>query len=154
MEIRNCVDGIILDVGSDGVRVWNIAVKVGYSSVGIRDIGTNFRRGSMDSRWKFGLGAQSQYSVLSSDQTEVIDGTHVEDLKSPVEVRPPGDDPLLILPRVKKSRDGIPFAPLDKLPLNLCHCPTIESILLNNSKRISLVQLTPLAGLSHPARTD
>ena len=60
MEIRNGVDGIILDVGSDGVRVWNIAINVGYSSVGIRKIGTNFRRGSMNSRWKFSLGAQSQ----------------------------------------------------------------------------------------------
>ena len=59
MEIRNGIDGIILDVGSDGARVWNIAINVGYSSVGIRDIGTNFRRGSMDSRWKFGLGAKS-----------------------------------------------------------------------------------------------
>lgn len=91
---------------------------------------------------------------VSSDQTEVVDGTHVKDLKNPVEVRPPGDDPLLVLPRVKKSRDGIQFAPLDKLPLNLCHGPTIESILLNNSKRVSPVQLTPLAGLSHPAQTD
>lgn len=84
----------------------------------------------------------------------MVDGTHVKDLKNPAEVRPPGDDPLLVLPRVKKSRDGIPFAPLDKLPLNLCHGPTIESILLNNSKRVSPVQLTPLAGLSHPAQTD
>ena len=52
-------------------------------------------------------------------EREVSDGhdsshrTHVKDLESLVEVRPPGSDRLFIALRVQMPRDHIPFTPLD-----------------------------------------
>jgi hypothetical protein len=60
--------------------------------------------------------------------------THAKDLKNPIEVQPPGGNHLLVVLRVKSSRYHTPFAPLDQLPLDICHRPAIESISVNGSK--------------------
>ena len=54
------------------------------------------------------------------------DGTHVEDTKNSLEVQIPGRDRLFIVPRVIESRDRIPSAPLDDVPLDLVHNPDPE----------------------------
>ena len=57
------------------------------------------------------------------------DGTHVKDLKNLVRVQLPGGNHFFIFLRVETLRNHIPFAPLGKPRLNVCHCPTIEDIL-------------------------
>ena len=71
----------------------------------------------------FGSGKSATVITHSSDRT------HVKDLKNLIEVRPPGVDRLFITLRVETPRDHIPFAPLDQLPLDICHYPTIKYIL-------------------------
>ena len=57
----------------------------------------------VDAFWK-----QEVNTCLSLD-----DRTHVKDLKSLFEVRPPGRGHLFFVLRVEVSRDHIPFTPLD-----------------------------------------
>ena len=64
---------------------------------------------------KFGLGIPSQQSSYQDD------GTHVEDLKNPVEVRSPGCDLLFVVLRVEVLRNRASFALLDDLPFDLRH---------------------------------
>ena len=80
--------------------------------------------------------------------------THIKDPKHIVEVQPPGGDRLLILLRVETPRNRVLFAPLDQLPLNICHRPAIEIILVGDSRCISLVPLTPPMHLSYRTRAD
>ena len=55
------------------------------------------------------------------------DGTHVKDVKGPVEVQPPGGDRLFVALRMEKSTNLISFTPLDDVSLDLGHSPAIES---------------------------
>ena len=80
--------------------------------------------------------ASSFWKRKVSDGHRSDDKTHVKDLKDIVEVQPPGDDRLLIFLCVQTPRDRIPFAPLDQLPLNICHRPGIESILVGGSRSV------------------
>ena len=68
-------------------------------------------------RPKFGLEAEGQQSSYRSD------GTHVKNTEGPVEIQPPGGDHFLIFLRVIKSRDHVPFTPLDDVSLSLVHSP-------------------------------
>jgi hypothetical protein len=56
------------------------------------------------------------------------DRTHFKDLKNPFDVQLPGGDRRFISLPVEIFREHIPFTPLDEPPLNICHCPAIESI--------------------------
>ena len=56
------------------------------------------------------------------------DGTHVEDVKDSVEVQFPGGDRFFIARRMDESRDRVPLALFDDLPLDLCHSPAIKSV--------------------------
>ena len=89
-----------------------------------------------------------------SDGRRSDDRTHVKVPKDIVEVQPPGGDRFFIFLRMETPRDRIPFAPLDHLPLNVCYRPEIESILVDDSRSMSLVPLTPSIHLSHHTRTD
>ena len=64
---------------------------------------------------KFGLRIPSQQSSYEDD------GTHVEDLKNPVEVRLPGCDLLFVILCVEVLRNRASFALLDDLHLYFRH---------------------------------
>ena len=83
----------------------------------IRGVLMNARAGYVCVRPKFNLEAEGQQSPYRSD------GTHVEDMKGPVEIQPPGGHRFLIFLRVIKSRDRIPFTLLDDVPLDRVHSP-------------------------------
>ena len=82
------------------------------------------------------------------------DGTHVENLKNPLQVHPPGGNCLFVFLRVEMPRDCIPSSPLDDLLPNICHDSTVGSIIGGGSRYMSLVILTPKIDLSHHTRTD
>jgi len=82
------------------------------------------------------------------------DRTHVEDLKNILEAQPPGRDRLSIFLRVEMPTDRAPSIPLDELPLDIRYGPAIESIIMDGSRCVSLVQLTPTTDLLHRTRTD
>ena len=66
--------------------------------------------------------------TVGNGHTEVARGTHVEDMKNPVEVQPPGGDLFLVVPRVEEPRGRISFAPLGDVPLDFGRGPVIESL--------------------------
>jgi len=68
----------------------------------------------------FGLEVESQRSSCRGD------GTDLKDTKNPVEVQLPGGDRLFIFFRVISSRDCVPFASLDDMPLDLVYNPDRE----------------------------
>jgi hypothetical protein len=73
---------------------------------------------------ELGLGVNGQQ--WSHDDA---DGTYVEDEKDLTEIRPPGGDRFLVVLRVDKPRDCVPFSFLDNLPLNLYQLAMIKSII-------------------------
>jgi len=49
-------------------------------------------------------------------------------MENPVQVRPPGNDRLIIIAlRMETSGDRVLFTPLGDVPLDIGHNPTIES---------------------------
>ena len=92
---------------------------------------------------KFGLRILSQQSSYEDD------GTHIEDLKDPVEVRLPACDFLFVVLGVEVSRSRASFALLYDLPLDLRHGPKIRSKMspTSCSKCAVLAQLTSSAAL-------
>jgi hypothetical protein len=72
------------------------------------------------------------------------DGTHVEDMKDPVEVQPPGGDRLFIILRVEKSRDAAFRLPRLTMLLWISATALRLRALVSESPnvRASLVQLT------------
>ena len=57
-------------------------------------------------------------------------------MKDPVEIQPPGRDRIFISPRVDSSRDCVPFALLDDVPLDFGHSPAIGSPVSWTARRI------------------
>ena len=98
--------------------------------------------------------ASSFWKRRVSDGHRSDDKTHVKDLKNIVEVQPPGDDRLLIFLYLQTPRGRIPFAPLGQPPLNICHRPGIESILVGGPRSVSPVPLTSSIRSSRHTRTD
>jgi len=82
------------------------------------------------------------------------DRTHVEDLKNLFEAQPPVGDYFSVFLRVEMPKDRAPFIPLDKLLLNICCGPAIESIVIDSSRYMLLIQLTLTTDLSHHTRDD
>ena len=48
-------------------------------------------------------------------------GTHVKNVKDPVEVQPPGSDRVFIALCMEEARNGVALALFDYTPLYLCH---------------------------------
>ena len=90
---------------------------IGNNGVPVRGVLMNTRAGCVCIYPKFSLEAEGQQSSYRSD------GTHVKDMKGPVKIQPLGDHRFLVVLRVIKSRDRIPFTPLDDVPLDLVHSP-------------------------------
>jgi len=86
---------------------------------------------------QFGLEVQSQQSPDGND------GTHVEDLKNPVEVQLPGRDFLLVALCMEMSRNHVPFALLDDPPSDLRQGPEV------GSETSSTNHLAGIAGVTH-----
>ena len=84
-----------------------------------------------DTRRKLGYEylrlARSDERIISDDQAGVH-WTHAENMKNPVEVRLPTDNRLLVIPRMKKSRDCVTSALLDDLPLYFRDSPVIQNM--------------------------
>ena len=121
-----------MDVRNDGVGVCNALTNVGNDQVCVNR--------------KLGLGEVSQRRSYRSG------GTHVEHMKNPLEVRPPGGNCLFIVLRVEMSGDYVPFASLD-VPLNLCHSPAIGNS-ISGSPDISTSGLTHVVNCSIASNTD
>ena len=79
------------------------------------------------------------------------DTTHIEYVKDPVELQPPGGDLFLIT--VDESRNRVAFALLGHLAFNFCNRSAIKHIIRQPSNRPSLAQLTSSIGLSPRVRT-
>ena len=82
---------------------------------------TNVGNDDMCVYCKFGLEMDAQ------QRSHPISRTYVEDMESPVEVRPPTGDRLFIILRVEESGEHVSLTPLGDLRLYLCHGPAIES---------------------------
>ena len=70
---------------------------------------------------KFGLGVQGQKCSYEDD------GTHVENMKEPIQIRFPPCYLVLVVLGMDKSRDRISFALLDDIPLNRRHSSVVRS---------------------------
>ena len=81
------------------------------------------------------------------------DGTHVEDVKDPVEVQFPGGDRFFIARRMDESRDRVPLALFDDLPLDLCHSPAIKSV-VSELPKVGITGSTHVINCSIASRTD
>jgi len=90
----------------------HVAMHLGNHVVGVYNVVMGVYR-------ELGLRANSEQEPHGNN------GTHIEDMKDPVEVCLPGSDCLLITLRMEKLRHRIPLAVFDGLPLNLCHSPVI-----------------------------
>jgi len=75
-------------------------------------------------------------------------------MEDPGEVQPPGSDRLLIAPRVEEPRDGVPFPPLDDLPLNICHSPVIQGMVSESCIMCTSASFTYTVNSSIAPRTD
>ena len=73
-------------------------------------------------------------------------------MENPIEVQPPGSDRLLLALCMVTSRDRIPFTPLDNVPLDLVHSPTIESS-VNESHGVCIASSTYVVNCSIALRT-
>ena len=89
--------------------------------------------------------ASSVWQCTVSNGRTKSGGTHVKDVKDPVEVQPPGGDCLFVALRVEKTTDRISFAPaLDDVPLDLGHSPAVE-ISVSESPNVHIVGSTHVA---------
>jgi len=76
-------------------------------------------------------------------------------MEDPAEVRLPTDNRLLVVPRMKKSRDFVTSTLLDDLLLYFCDSPAIgKAVSRGPGIYTPLFQLTSSIGLSHRARAD
>jgi len=116
------VGDIVPELRNDDMGVYDALVNVRNSGVGVRDVMMNVRGDYVCVYRELSLEADNQR------WSHKVDGTHIEDVKDPVEVQPPGGDHLLIILRVEMSRDCISLARLDEVPLYLGHSPAIESL--------------------------
>jgi hypothetical protein len=73
-------------------------------------------------------------------------------MKNPIELQLPTGDCFLVVPRMEKSTDRVPFALFDDLPLDLPYGSVAGSVSYPN--RASPVQLTSSVDLSPGIQTD
>lgn len=95
---------------------------------------------------------RSEEGTVNSDQAGA-DTTHIKDNKDSVELGTPSGNRLLVVLRVKESRDCIASALADDLVLYFRNSSAIESV-MGIRTTILLVQLTSSIDLSHRAPTD
>lgn len=80
--------------------------------------------------------------------------TYIEDVKNPVEVRPPDRDFLFVVLRMENAGNGVPFAQLEDVPLDLRDGAEIKNTIrksevISTPPPVPLVQLT-LSALQLP----
>ena len=138
---------VVVDVGNDSPGICDVIADVGDDGLGVHNITANIRHDYKRGYRKFGLEADSQQCSHSSD------GTYIEDMKDPVEVRPPGSDRLFIFFRVEKSRDRTSLAPLDDVPLDLSHSPAIM-MLVNEPPNVCIPDATHVVNSPIASKTD
>ena len=117
-----CVGDIVTDVRNDGLGVQSIAMDIGNDDLGGQNISMGVRSGHVCVYCKFGLGLGSQRRSSRSC------GTHVKDIKDPVEVRPPGRDRAFIILRMEHPSDTTSLTLLDDVLLDLRHSSVIENL--------------------------
>ena len=81
-------------------------------------------------------------------------GTHVKDMKEPVEIQPPGRDSFFVALRVEKARNGISFPQLDGVPLDLRHSPTVKSTISKSDTIHTLAGSTHVVSCSIASNID
>jgi len=128
-------------VGNNSGGVYNITLDARCDGVDVRDTMANGWNGWNCFYCECLLGGEVSSSHCSSDKT------HVKDPKNIFETQPPGGDLLFSFLRVEAPTDRIPFIPLDEVPLNICYGSAIESNMMDGSRWVSLVQLTPIIDL-------
>ena len=143
LKFRNDDEGI----GSDGVCVYDIVADAGNEGVGVRDFMTNVGNGYIHVYCKFGLEVNSWRGSYGSD------GTHVKDMKDPVEIQPPGRDRLLVVLCVEHPGDPISFTPLHNVPLDLSHSSAIWSI-VSESPGVCIAGPTHVVNCPIASNTD
>ena len=74
-------------------------------------------------------------------------------MKDPIEIQLPSRDRTLIVCCMDNSRDSVPLALFDDLPLDHCHSPVIKSIVSELSK-VNVSGLTHVVNCSIASRTD
>ena len=91
--------------------------------------------------------SQAQSGDVRSAMAVQSDGAYVEDLKDPIEVRPPGRDSILIVLCVEMPRNSVSFSLLDDPLLDLRHSPEVrsEAPLVSFPQCVQPVQLTSSA---------
>jgi hypothetical protein len=70
-----------------------------------------------------------------SDDPAGAHRTHVEDTDDPVEVGLPAGNRILVISRVKNSRDFVPLALFDDPPLYFCDSPKIAGSTVGGGAR-------------------
>ena len=111
-----------MDLGNDGMGVHDTLMNVGNDGIGVCNTPMNIRNNDIRVYRKLGLEVGGQPWPYRGD------GTHVEDVKDPIEAQSPGGDRPLIVLRVENSRDCTPFTPLDDPPLDLGYSPAIANL--------------------------
>ena len=93
---------------------------VGNDVLGVRDVTANIGNRSVGIYREFGLKTDGQKRGRGGN------GTHVEDMKDPVEVQSPGRNPFFIILRVEKARNNASITQLDNGSLDLRYSPAIN----------------------------
>ena len=128
--------------------IGNIVLNLGNDGVGVCNALTSVRNDQVCVNRKFGLEEVSWQRSCGSG------GTHVEYMKDPLEVRPPGGNRLFVVLRVEMSGNYVPFSPLDDVPMNLSRGPAIESSISASSRMSTAGQLTWSTAQLPPTPTD
>ena len=90
-------------------------------AVDVGDHGVSVGNGYMCVDREFRLGMRDQWHSYGND------GTYIEDMKEPVQIRFPPRDFFLVVLGVDESGDRISFALLDDLPPNRRHSSVVRS---------------------------
>jgi len=82
------------------------------------------------------MGIDRQLGLEGGGQGEQdgTNGTHIEDMKGPVEVQFPSSDHFLIVLCMKQPGGYVPPAPFDDLALNLGYSPAMKSVVSRPSE--------------------
>ena len=160
---------IVTNVESNGAALRKVTLDLGNSGVGGADLGsTRFRNGLMKVGgvgvgcksfmmsikgsyiWgfcKFGLEAESQQLLDTSEGADLKDATNL------VEIQPPGCNHFFVIPRMELSGEHVPLASLDDVSLDIGHRPEIEYS-VSNSTDVCVTSSTHTVNRSIAFRTD
>jgi len=92
------LERVTVNVGNHGIGVHSIALNLGNGCVHVRGASTNVDSGYMGVNFELGLEVNNQRHPSS------INPTHIESMKGPDEVQPPGGD--------RSSREKVDCVPV------------------------------------------